>query len=212
VLPRTIPTHCVPMGISLTEWAYRWQPSDPPRLMYYGGISSRHNQEDALRCAKRIMPLVWADMPNAELWVVGANPSKDVAALARDGRVRVTGYVESIADLLATATAVVCPWTGTYGFRSRLIEAMAVGTPVVASADAVYGMGLVEGEGLFVGESDKDLAVAAVRLLRSSVLATDMSRRARSAVESKFGFAATYGQLPKILLELSGPQEQSRAC
>ena len=98
------------------------EPARPHRIAYYGGFGSAKNRASALRCVTQIMPIVWKKWPLAEIWLVGSNPSDDLRALQRDPRVRVTGFVDDVQSVLRTMTAVLCPWEGTWGFRSRLIE------------------------------------------------------------------------------------------
>jgi glycosyltransferase involved in cell wall biosynthesis len=108
-------------------------------------------------------------------------------------------------------TAVLCPWRGTYGFRSRLIEVMAVGIPVVATPDAVYGMGLTDGEGLLLAEQDAALSNYAVILERDCAWAQKQSRLARQQVEAKFSFAATYEALAEALFAFRTEWQQHSA-
>ena len=102
-------------------------------------------------------------------------------ALARDPRVKVTGFVEEVAPLLASMHAAVVPWIGRYGFRSRVVELMAVGVPVVATPDAVAGMDLHDGEEILLGESTEELARALVALLCSGFTVGLMNVEARDA-------------------------------
>jgi glycosyltransferase involved in cell wall biosynthesis len=164
-------------------------------LAYYGGLGSRHNQEAALRCHAAIMPRVWQQFPQAELWLVGSNPSPALQALQADPRVKVTGYVEKVQDVLRTMTAVLCPWQGTYGFRSRLIEVMALGVPVVATPDAACGMELVAGAGFLSGTDDAALTHHAITLMRDRIYAGLQSEGARQQVEQLYGMPKTYGRL-----------------
>ncbi len=190
----------LPMGIDLTRWPSGYTPASPPRLAYYGGLGSAHNQQDALTCYRDIMPLVWAQRPDAELWLVGSSPPPFLQALpAQDGRVHVTGFVENVQPTLAAMTAILCPWSGTYGFRSRLVEALALGVPVIASPDAVYGMDFVEGQGLLFAQSPAAFATHALALLADPALARTHSQHAVSAA-AQYSFDATYGQLPALLL------------
>lgn len=198
-----IPVFCIPMGVNLKLWPYSWRPSYPPRIAYYGGLGSPRNQRAALRCYKRIMPEIWREFSKAELWLVGSNPPEFLRAISSDTRIKVTGYVENVQQLLSTMSVVICPWLGTYGFRSRLIEAMALGVPVVTSPDAIYGMGIDVGRGLFLGEIDQKLAQACLDLLHDSEFAKRQSRLAREQVEEKFSFDATYGKLARNLLEFT---------
>ena len=206
------PVFTAPMGTDLNAWPYCWKPAQPPRLAYYGGLASHHNQDSVLWCVERILPHVWAERPDTEFWIVGANPPDQIRALGADPRVTVTGFVDDVAEVLSTMTAVLCPWRGTYGFRSRLVEVMALGVPVVATPDAVFGMGMIPGRGLFLEESDGQLAARALELLESREWAVEQSRRAREMVIDKFSFEATYGRLARELLALADATEQeSRA-
>ena len=191
-----------PMGIDLTKWTYRWSPAAPPRVGFYGGLNARLNRQSALRCARQIMPLIWRDVPDTEFWIVGANPPSEIADLQADPRIHVTGFVKDVASVLATMRVVLCPWRGTYGFRSRLIEVMAVGTPVVATPDAVFGMGLEAGRGLLLAEEDGMLADHCCMLLRNLAMAHNHSVQAREQVDRQFNFDTTYGRLARDLLRL----------
>ena len=201
VLPEK-PILVAPMGIDLGQWAYGWSPATPPRLAFYGGLSGPLNCQSVFRCVREIMPLVWHDVPDAEFWIVGANPPPEVIALRADSRIHVTGFVPEVAAVLATMRLVLCPWRGTYGFRSRLIEVMAVGTPVVATPDAVFGMGLDIGQGLLLAEHNDTLADHCRMLLQDGAMAHEQSLRARQQVEQRFSFDATYGHLARELLQL----------
>lgn len=181
-----------PMGVDLALWPYSWQPVQPRRVAYYGGLGNHHNQQGALRCVRNIMPTIWREFPDTEVWLVGSNPPDLIKALASDPRVKVTGYVEDVKSVLRAMAIVVCPWSGTYGFRSRLIEVMALGVPVVTSPDAVFGMELEEGKGLFLGRDDDELAGHSLRLLENNAFAREQSRLARQQVETAFSFENTY--------------------
>jgi len=201
VLPEK-PILVAPMGVDLMRWRYGWSPAIPPRVAFYGGLAARLNCRSVLRCVQQIMPLIWRHVPDAEFWIVGANPPPEIIALGTDSRIHITGFVPDVASILATMRAVLCPWRGTYGFRSRLIEVMAVGTPVVATPDAVFGMGLEVGEGLHLAERDGALAEQCRILLQDYAVAHDQSMRARKQVEERFSFDETYGRLARDLSQL----------
>ena len=184
-----------PMGVDLSLWPYSWEPARPFRVAYYGGLGNRRNQQGALRCAKNIMPQIWRNFPEAQLWLVGSNPPESIRSLASDPRIKVTGYLEGVADVLRTMSCVICPWSGRYGFRSRLIEVMATGVPVVASPDAVFGTDLEVGKGMLFGQDDGALAAQSLRLLRDEAFACEQSNLARRQVESLFSFDNTYMEL-----------------
>jgi glycosyltransferase involved in cell wall biosynthesis len=196
-----IPVFYAPMGIDTESWPYSWQPARPVRLAYYGGLGSAHNHQDALRCYQSIMPRIWERHPQAELWLIGSNPPESILSLCKNPRVKVTGFVPNVQEVLKTVTVIVCPWSGTYGFRSRLIEVMSLGVPVVASADAAYGMNLKHGAGIFLEDSSERMAEACLRLIDDDATACQQSLQARRQIEDKYSFAATYGRMAEELVE-----------
>lgn len=212
-VPEPIPVFYAPMGIDLALWPYTWQPAQPPRIAYYGGLGSSHNQQDALSCYKHVMPAVWRAYPDAELWVIGSNPPASLHRLAeRDARVRVTGFVECVQEVLQTISVVVCPWSGTYGFRSRLVEVMALGVPVITSPEAVDGMGMKVGRGIFLEKAFPRMAEACLRLLEDPVFARQQSEAARAQVEEKFSYEATYDRLARELFNFVVQRQQAKVC
>ncbi len=199
-LPDAFPLFYAPMGVDMKVWAFGPKPAEPPRVAYFGGLGSPHNQRDALHCHDAILPRIREALPEVELWLVGANPPKSLRALARaDPRVKVTGFVEDVSSLLQTMTLVLCPWTGRYGFRSRVVQVMALGVPVIASPDAVAGMEMPSGEGIFLAEEPGEMAAVALALLRDPDLARRNAGSARQLVESLYSFEATYGRLASEL-------------
>jgi len=193
----------VPMGIDLSAWQYSWSPATPKRVAYYGGLGSRHNQQDALTCYREIMPRIWEKFPDVEFWIVGSNPSAFIKELERDPRAHVTGFVERPQDILRTMSLVLCPWSGTYGFRSRIVEVMALGVPVVASVDAVDGMGFKVDQGIALGKSVSDLAAFGLNWLGNDAELVRQSRMARGEVESCFSYEATYLRFSNALRGMS---------
>ena len=189
----------VPMGTDISTWPHCWQPAHPRRVAYYGGLGSAHNQQDALTCYHEIMPRIWAQYNDTEFWIVGSNPPTRIKELELDKRVHVTGFVEQPQDVLKTMSLAICPWTGTYGFRSRLVELMALGVPVVASQDAVYGMGFDLGKGIFWGNDTTEITRLILPLVSDERKLRNQSLFARQQVEQKFSYEATYGQFSNDL-------------
>jgi glycosyltransferase involved in cell wall biosynthesis len=146
------------------------------------------------------MPIIWQAYPQAEFWLVGSNPPKSLQNLANDKRVKVTGYIERVQDILKTMSAVLCPWTGEYGFRSRLVEVMALGVPVVASTQAVYGIDMQSNKGIFLEDSASGMGKASLKLLSNTEFARRQSRLARQQTEEKFSFETSYEHLANELL------------
>jgi glycosyltransferase involved in cell wall biosynthesis len=126
---------------------------------------------------------------------VGSNPSERLRRLTSDSRVKVTGFVEKVQDVLCTMSLVLCPWSGTYGFRSRIVEVMALGVPMVSTPEAVDGMELESGRGIILANSDDALVERALELLLAPNQLAAQSRLARSEMERLYSLENTYGRL-----------------
>ena len=200
-LSRDVRVFYAAMGVDLARWPRRWQPQHPPRVGFYGGLGSAENEEGALRCHATVMPRVWGKVPDAELWLVGSHPSARLQALTSDPRVKVTGFVRDVGEVLSTMTCVVCPWSGTYGFRSRLVEVMSLGVPTVASREAVWGMELDTSGGILLADGDAALARLAVEVVTDAPRARELGDRGRRTVETLFTVDATYGRWMRAVRE-----------
>jgi len=198
VVGAAVPVWYAPMGVHLEKWPYGHEPSDPPRLAYYGGLNTTARELAVLQCVEEIMPVVWDRYPECEFWVVGANPTPKIVRLGDHPRVRVTGFVDDPAATLGSMWGLLCPFSGQFGFRSRLIEVMACGVPIIGTPDAVYGMGLVPDDSLLLHEDSLSLAGACLEVLSDRGKAIERGRLARAQAE-QFGFEATYGTMAQEL-------------
>lgn len=192
-----------PMGIDLDNWNYDWRPHQlPRRVAYYGGLDSSHNQNDALKCYEQIMPIIWRECPDTELWLIGSNPPRRISEIAkRDSRVKVTGFIEDVQSVLRTMSVVICPWAGKYGFRSRLVEVMALGVPLVTTADAIYGMEFDHDREILLATNAEEFALKCLSLLINSDFARKQSQLARLAIEKLYSLDNTYGKFTNELFD-----------
>jgi polysaccharide biosynthesis protein PslH len=191
----------IPMGTDLNQWpALLKSQNEVPQLAYYGGLGRAHNQKDALSVYYNVMPEIWAKWPNSVLWIIGSKPPQTILDIGKkDARVNVTGFIDDVASVLGKMDLVLCPWEGTYGFRSRIVEIMATGTPVVTTNDAVNGMDLENAKGLFLSDNLSDWPALVDELLKSEDLITSMRVDARRQIEDNYSMDATYFKLPELI-------------
>ncbi len=195
----------LPMGIDMEQWPQTVDPgNEVPHIAWYGGLATAHNQRDALRVYREVMPAIWKEIPKAEFWIIGSNPPEHIIELGmKDFRVTVTGFLDDVASALGSVDLVLCPWEGTYGFRSRLIEVMATGTPVITTEDAASGMDLEDGKGiLFENDLDKWSSIT-IDLLSSSEKLLKLRKQAREAAVTGYSLNTTYDLLPEMIKSIS---------
>lgn len=182
------PLSVVPNGVD-TE-AFRSDPSvarAPARVVYSGKMSYHANETAALQLARAIMPLVWAERPDAELWIVGKDPGPELTALhapqAEQRRVVVTGAVDSMARALQESTVAAAPVPYGAGVQNKVLEAMACGTPVVASRQAASALEATPGADLMIADGAAGFAEQILALLASPALRAQVGEAGRAYVE-----------------------------
>jgi len=157
----------IPMGIDLAKWHVKRKISKPNRIGFYGGLASLHNQKSVMKCFYNIMPKVWEKLPEIEFWIIGSQPPKKIIKLQDyDERVVVTGFVEKVQDVLKTMSLMIIPWEGTYGFRSRIVEMIAIGLPVITSYDAIDGMNISKKNRIYCTNIIEDYPKIVFRILK----------------------------------------------
>lgn len=188
----------VPNGVDGRRFAFVAGDRPAPRLVFGGNLGYFPNVDAAGWLAEEILPLVRRAVPDAELTLVGARPSRAVRALARLPGVQVLADVPDMAAELAAGQVAVLPMRAGTGLQNKVLEAMAVGTPVVATGRAVAALGVTAGTHLLVADSAGDLAAAAVGLLRDPARRRTMAIAARELVESRYLWAEAAAELETI--------------
>lgn len=118
-------------------------PLDQPALVFSGSMKASQSIDGAIFLAREVMPLVWRKHPGAHLYVVGGNPTAEVQALAGP-KIHVTGFVEDLASYLRASRVYTCALRRGSGMRTRVVEALACGTTMVANELAVRGLATPE--------------------------------------------------------------------
>jgi glycosyltransferase involved in cell wall biosynthesis len=171
----------VPNGVDTGH--YRNGPApDGQRVVFTATMNHPPNHDGILFFARDIWPRIAAAVPAATLDIVGNAPPPDVRALAGD-RIRVTGFVPDTRPYLAAASVFICPLRFASGTRLKILEAMAMGRPVVSTRIGAEGIDCQVDDEILIDDDPLAFAEAVIRLLRDKDLRTRMGRAARGAAE-----------------------------
>lgn len=134
-------------------------------VVFTGAMDYWPNVDAVAWFAERIFPAVRAAMPSAQFTIVGARPSADVLALARQPGVVVTGAVPDVRPYFAHAACAVAPLRIARGVQNKVLEAMAMARRVVATPQAAEGLRAVAQRDYLLARGEADLAAAALDCL-----------------------------------------------
>jgi sugar transferase (PEP-CTERM/EpsH1 system associated) len=189
----------VPNGVELSDFPFARGGRDPATVVFTGNMGYFPNVSAACWFAERVHPLVRRSVPEARFLVVGARPAARLRRLARaDGSVSVLGFVDDMRPHLRAATVAVAPMQAGAGQLFKVIEAMASGTPVVATPVAAAGFEPGIDEGLLVAGTAEEFAAAVVSIIREPGRAGRIAARARLFVESRHTWEASTARLEEL--------------
>ena len=190
----------IPNGIDLSQFRPRKSQREPNRLVFVGNFDYAPNQEAAGLLVSRLLPAVQREIPSASLQLVGANPPDWLRDCASE-RVEVTGRVPDVAPYLAAAAAFVCPLRRGAGLKNKVLEALAMGAPVVATPLSVDGIAVTPGESALIAPLDQ-LAAETIRLLRDEALQARLSRQGLRLIEARYTWTRTADSYQRLYDEI----------
>ena len=168
----------------------------PNQLVFTGSFRYHTNYEAMLWFVGDVFPKVLDKIPDAHLVITGDHAG---LSLPSSRNVTLAGYVDDIASLIASSTVSLAPlWSGG-GTRLKILEAMAIGTPVVATSKGAEGLDVISGEHLFIADDPQQFAEFVIRLLGENDLRAKISSNARSFVGENYDWAKVMPKLFSLL-------------
>jgi len=155
-------------------------------LVFTGKMDYRPNVDAALWFADEIMPLVRAVSPAARFVIVGQQPHARLAALAARADVMLTGRVDDVKPYIAGAAVYVAPLRMGGGTRFKVLQAMAMAAPIVATTFGASGIGAQDGRELLIADTPRDFAAAVTRLLGDANLRRQIGAHARQLAVERY--------------------------
>ena len=177
----------------------RGEAGEGPLIAFTGQMDYRPNVEAVVGFAEEAMPLILERRPDARFAIVGRNPAPAVQRLAgRNGTV-VTGSVADVRSWVGRADVVVAPLRMARGIQNKVLEAMAMARPVVASPAAFEGIDAEPGRHLLVADTPHEQAKAVLSLIADPARADALGAEARRRMESHYRWEAKLAPLADML-------------
>lgn len=191
----------VPIGVDVAFFHPRYEKSKENVIGFLGAMSVAHNDFAARHFIQDILPQVLKKVPDAKFMVIGGGASDKLKALASE-QVIFTGRVLDVRDYLENCKVFVCPMTFGSGIKTKNLEAMSMGIPIVTTSIGAENIDAANSKEWFVADEDTEFAERVTDLLRDDHLRKEMGERAAAYIRSNWTWKATETKFSEILGEI----------
>lgn len=201
-------TAIVTNGVDLDAFPFTADQAQRHGIVFAGKMDVMHNVRMAERIGKEIFPLLRAKYPGLTCTIVGQNPAPSIRRMAGDGIV-VTGEVPHVRENVSNAAVFMHPQIIGAGIQNKVLEAMALGTPVVTTPVGISGIAAQHGVHAMIGTTSQELAAAAETLLRDAALRETIARNARRLIEEQHTWSVVGRQLDDAIARVLGSRHDA---
>ncbi|MDX9839542.1 MAG: TIGR03087 family PEP-CTERM/XrtA system glycosyltransferase [Azoarcus sp.] len=209
-----VSTDWFPNGVDADFFRPDGEGYDPDTISFIGRMDYYPNQEAMFRFCEQIWPLLRAKRPEMKLLIVGADPIPAVIKLGELPGVTVTGSVPDVRPYILRSAAMVAPLNIARGTQNKILEAMAMGVPVVSSRIAAGGVDALGEEHFLVADTPMQYADAILRLVEQPAERERLSRAGRERMLSHHAWPRSMerldGIIERCLTEFRGNKETSQ--
>jgi len=185
----------LPNGVNVQTFQPRGEDSIiENRILFTGNMDYAPNVDAVHYFVKDIFPIILESVPNAEFIIAGQRPIKSVLELASD-KVKVTGFIENLADEYAKAHVVVSPLRIGAGTQNKVLEALSMNQAVVCSNVGFKGLGISHNDGILMADNPTAFAESVISILQSQELRKKLGETGGNHVRNTFSWTAVSNKL-----------------
>lgn len=188
-------------GVHIGAQRNRLEIEVKPTVVFSGVMEFPPNIDAALYFAQQVFPLVKARVPEAEFWIIGRSPVREIRDLHSPGSIRVVADVPDMFATIRRAWVSVAPMRSGAGVKNKVLEAWSVGLPVVMTEFAVNGLSVEPRNRTLVIESKEGMAEAISWLLRDQETAFELGELARKHVADNQSWKSIGEKYHELLCE-----------
>jgi len=192
-------TDWFPNGVDSEYFTPGDEAYDADTISFVGRMDYYPNQECMFDFCANTLPLIQARRPFVKLLIVGADPSPKVRQLAGIPNVTVTGSVPDVRPYVRSSALMIAPLNIARGTQNKILEAMAMGVPVVTSRVAAGGVDAVADEHFLVGETPAEYAQAVLSIMEDRTLRSRLAQAARARMLTHHAWPRSMQRLDSII-------------
>lgn len=171
----------------VTSPGYISEPDEPDvKVGFIGALNWKPNVHGLIWFTDRVWPLVCKAHPAATLHIAGRGAPATAPSWLRGRNINWLGEVDDASQFMASVNVIIAPLFAGSGLRIKIIEAMSIGKPVVATTVAVDGIPALDGRELLIADDASSFSSALVNLLKDRELRKSTGEAAISLVKERY--------------------------
>jgi glycosyltransferase involved in cell wall biosynthesis len=194
-------TEVIPNCVDLASYAGIQEEPQPNTCIFTGSFTYFPNYEAMLWFLREVYPHIQAQVPEVHLSITGNHAGLPLPPATG---VTLTGFVDDVRPLIARSWASIVPLHTGGGTRLKILEAMALKTPVVATTKGAEGLDVQPGKHLMIADTPQDLAHSIVRLFKEPELHRQIAENAYRLVSEKYHWEAIMPRFLELVEQTAG--------
>ncbi|MFZ2486807.1 MAG: glycosyltransferase family 4 protein [Anaerolineae bacterium] len=193
------PVFLIPNGVDCDYNRPELVNPQPATLVYNGSLTYHANYDAMQWFLAEIFPQIKQHLSGVTLTITGTIAGINTSGLALDEAVKLTGHVDDIRIPITRSQVCVAPIRQGGGTRLKILEAMALGVPIVATSKAVEGLAAQPGTHYLHADTADSFAAAVISLLTSAELRVQLATNARELVVRMYNWQEISGRYTQLV-------------
>jgi len=179
----------IPNGVDIAFLQRSDQPYIEKSLLFVGGLGWYPNIDAVLFFCNKIWPELIKKEKNAKFYIIGKNPPDRLKKVVEKyNNIILMGFVDDIRPLMSSVSAYVCPIRVGGGTRLKVLDALAMGIPLVATKMACEGIPVQDGKHVLFAENPKEFTDNIIKIFSFNALREKLRKNSRKLIEDFFDF------------------------
>lgn len=180
----------IPNGVDLETRQFGLAAPVADTIVFNGSLTYAANLEAMQFFVSQVWPVIRGERPGVRLRITGRTDGVELGWLQGEAGIELTGYLEDVRPAVAESWLSIAPLRSGSGTRLKILEAMALGAPVVATHKGAEGLEVTPGKDILIADEPYDFAWQCLNLLENARLRQEIAAQARALVEAKYGWEA----------------------
>jgi polysaccharide biosynthesis protein PslH len=188
----------IPNGVDKSIQPVETKQQSTAKLLFIGNFSHLPNVDGILYFLNFIFPLIKAREPHIHVDIIGPNPPREVRQWATQAGIDVHGYVHDLRPAFENSSISICPIRIGSGSRTKILEALCYGHPIVTTSVGCAGLALQHGEHYLIADDPQTFAGSVYKLIHSPTLRASLARRGRETVVERYDWELSAKRLDAL--------------